>query len=165
MNLGTVGRTSCAALLGIALQAQLPPEIELDRQLLAAREARAEEDWLSVHLALVAASELSEEHDLELPPEYRFLRAEVSLFVEEHDVAIKHVTEYSGTCRAGRGALRRRAEPAEPCRAGEGRRGGAGQAAKGRGGEGQGPSRGRKETRRGRGGGSGPREGLRRSCR
>ena len=35
MNLGTVGRTSCAALLGIALQAQLPPEIELDRQLLA----------------------------------------------------------------------------------------------------------------------------------
>ena len=104
MNLGTVGRTSCAALLGIALQAQLPPEIELDRQLLAAREARAEEDWLSVHLALVAASELSEEHDLELPPEYRFLRAEVSLFVEDHDMAIKHVTEYLGF--VGRGGTR-----------------------------------------------------------
>ena len=75
MNLGMIGCTSCAALLGIALQAQLPPEIELDRRLLAAHEARLEEDWLSVHLALVAASELSEEHNLELPPEYRLLRA------------------------------------------------------------------------------------------
>ena len=104
MNLATIGRTLCAALLGIVVQAQLPPEVELDRRLLAAREARLEEDWLSVHLALVAASELSEEHNLELPAEYRFLRAEVSLVVEDHDMAIKHVTEYLGI--VGRGGAR-----------------------------------------------------------
>ena len=105
MNLGTIGRTLCAALMGIALQAQLPPEVELDRQLLAAREARGEKDWLSVHLALAAVRELSEEHDLELPLEFRFLRAELSLFgAANHDEAIKDVTEYLGL--VGRGGAR-----------------------------------------------------------
>ena len=105
MNLGTIGRTLCAALMGIALQAQLPPEVELDRQLLAAREARGEKDWLSVRWALAAVRELSEEHDLELPPEFRFLRAELSLFgAANHDEAIKDVTEYLGL--VGRGGAR-----------------------------------------------------------
>lgn len=105
MNPRTIGRALCAALLGIALQAQLPPEIELDRQFLAAREARAQENWLSVHLALAALRELSEEHDLELPPEFRFLRAELSLFgAANHDEAIKDVTEYLAL--VGRGGAR-----------------------------------------------------------
>ena len=105
MNLGPVGRTLCVALLGIALPAQLPPEVELDRQLLAAPEARVDKDWLSVHLALVTVRELCEEHDLELPSEFRFLRAELNLFgAADHDEAIKDVTEYLGL--VGRGVAR-----------------------------------------------------------
>ena len=105
MNPRTIGCALCTALLGIALQAQLPPEVELDRQLLAAREARAERDWLSVQSALAAVRDLSEEHDLKLPPDFRFLRAELSLFgVANHDEAIKDVTEYLGL--VGRGGAR-----------------------------------------------------------
>ena len=86
------------------LQAQLPPEVELDLKMLAAREARAERNWLQVWMNLLKVEKLSEEHDLELPPEFRLLYAELKLVQEDYDEAIKDVIEYLGL--VGRGGAR-----------------------------------------------------------
>ena len=100
----TIGRVLCAALLAAVLQAQLPPEVELDRQMLAAREARAEGDWLQMGLSLLEVKELGEEHGLELPPEFRLLYAELRLTLDDYDEAIEGATEYLGL--VGRGGAR-----------------------------------------------------------
>ncbi len=105
MNTGTtIGRVLCAALLAAVLQAQLPPEVELDRQMLAAREAREEGDWLQLGLSLLEVKQLGEEHGLELSPEFQLLSAELRLTLDDYDEAIKGATEYLGL--VGRGGAR-----------------------------------------------------------
>ena len=100
----TIGCVLCAALLAAVLEAQLPPEVELDRQMLAAREARADGDWLQMGLSLLEVKELGEEHGLELPPEFQLLSAELRLTLDDYDEAIKGATEYLGL--VGRGGAR-----------------------------------------------------------
>ena len=105
MNTGTtIGCVLCAALLAAVLQAQLPPEVELDRQMLAAREAREEGDWLQLGLSLLEVKQLGEEHGLELSPEFQLLSAELRLTLDDYDEAIKGATEYLGL--VGRGGAR-----------------------------------------------------------
>ena len=78
-TLTTIGRSLCAALLAAALQAQLPPEIQLDSHMLAAREAAEKEDWRTALNALRSAEDLQFAHDLELPPEFHLVSALVDL--------------------------------------------------------------------------------------
>ena len=77
-----------------ALPVQLPPEIELDRRLLAAREAVAAGEWIEAHNSLIAAEKLKDEQSLELPPEFWFLRARVFFFAAAYDEAIEATTQY-----------------------------------------------------------------------
>ena len=77
-----------------ALPVQLPPEIEVDRRLLAAREAVAAGEWIEAHNSLVAAEKIKDEQSLELPPEFWFLRAQVFFVAAEYDEAIDATTQY-----------------------------------------------------------------------
>ena len=93
-TINTIDRLLCAALLAAALQAQLPPEIQLDSHMLAAREAAEREDWRTALYALRSAEDLHFVHDLELPPDFHLVSALVDLSRKGYDEALEHVTEY-----------------------------------------------------------------------
>ena len=83
-----------ALLLVGLLPAQLPPEIELDRHMLRARQQLAAEQFGEAHRSLERVWALRAEHAIEIPEEFFFLRALVFLRVGLHDEAIEAVTEY-----------------------------------------------------------------------
>ena len=95
-----------AALLLPALPAQLPPEVELDRHMLKAQTALAAGNLLSVHDSLMRIEKLQEEHGVEIPADFLFLKARLHLATEMHEEAIKAVTEY--LTRTGRDGERYR---------------------------------------------------------
>lgn len=94
------------ALLLPALPAQLPPEVELDRHMLKAQTALAAGNLLSVHDSLLRIEELQEEHGIEIPADFLFLKARLHLAAGLHEEAIKAVTEY--LTRTGRDGERYR---------------------------------------------------------
>lgn len=79
---------------GPPLVAQLPPEIELDRLMLKLETAIAGEDLMEALVTTRAIEELHDEHGVDLPHEYRFLKARHYLTISDHHSAIQVVSDY-----------------------------------------------------------------------
>ena len=76
------------------LRAQLPPEIELDRLLQRVERQIAGGDFLMASESLEEAAALRDRHDLELPTEFWFRKAQVSLQVGLASQAAEEVVVY-----------------------------------------------------------------------
>ena len=81
-------------LSGVALAAQLPPEIQADRYLLLAERAIEEQDFIGAKVAMDAILELQEQHGLTVPEAFLFRYAEITARLGQYDEALKYVTEY-----------------------------------------------------------------------
>ena len=82
--------------------AQLPPEIMVDRHLLRAERLLAADDPAAAHEALNEILALQEEHDLVLPDDFNFQYAEVAYAAGRTETAIASLNQY--LISAGRGA-------------------------------------------------------------
>ena len=74
--------------------AQLPPEIQADRYLLAARQAIERQDFAAAHTALDKMSLLETEQGLKLPAEFYFRSAQVAQQTGRPARAVQMVTRY-----------------------------------------------------------------------
>ena len=81
-------------LSGPSATAQLPPEIQADRYLLAARQAIERQNFTAAQTALDKMSLLETEKDLELPEEFHFRSAQVAQQSRRPARAIQMVTRY-----------------------------------------------------------------------
>lgn len=76
------------------IAAQLPPAIEADRLLVQAERLVKEKDYDSALETLDRILVLQEEHDLNIPAEFWFKRAQIAHEADQHDKAIDSVTRY-----------------------------------------------------------------------
>ena len=74
--------------------AQLPPEIQADRYLLAARQAIERQDFTAAQTALDKMSSLETEKGLKLPEEFYFRSAQVAHQTGRPARAVQMVTRY-----------------------------------------------------------------------
>ena len=81
-------------LAATAAVAQLPPEIQADRYLLAARQAIERQDFAGAQAALDKMSLLETEQGLELPEEFYFRSAQVAQQTRRPARAVQMVTRY-----------------------------------------------------------------------
>ena len=81
-------------LTATAAVAQLPPEIQADRYLLAARQAIERQDFAGAQAALDKMSLLETEQGLELPEEFYFRSAQVAQQTRRPARAVQMVTRY-----------------------------------------------------------------------
>ena len=89
-------RTLAAVLAAAAVVAamQLPPEIQADRYLVRAERQIEQQDYAGAKQSMDRILELQQEHGLEVPEEFLFRYAQISLRLDLYDEAVEHATRY-----------------------------------------------------------------------
>ena len=80
--------------LVVALPAQLPPEVQMDRYLSRAERQIAEREFVDAMESLDRVLELQTQHSIEVPDEFSLTHAQVSLALGLYSEAIESVTRY-----------------------------------------------------------------------
>ncbi len=89
-------RTLAAVLAAAAVVAamQLPPEIQADRYLVRAERQIEQQDYAGAKESMDRILELQQEHGIEVPEEFSFRYAQISLRLELYDEAAESATKY-----------------------------------------------------------------------